>query len=172
MRSVETFATSRMVAERLRASDLPELAAMNRDPVVMASLGGVMDEEETRKALSRNLEHWDRNGYGLWIFREKATGSFVGRAGLRFIEVKGAMESELLYALRSEFWGRGLATEIGRELVSIGIETLELPEIVAFTVPGNQASRRVMEKVGFNFDEHFDHGGVPHVLYRLRASRY
>ena len=58
-----------------------------------------------------------------------------------------------------------------------GFESLALDEIVAFTVPGNVRSRRVMEKLGMTHDpaDDFDHPGLAeghpmrrHVLYRLR----
>jgi hypothetical protein len=45
-----------------------------------------------------------------------------------------------------------------------------LPEIVAFTLPDNVASRRVMEKAGFVDECEVAHAGMPHVLYR-RARR-
>lgn len=170
MRTVETFSTSRLIAERLRLSDLDELRRMNQDPDVMSMLGGVQTEEDTRRALSKNLEHWDRLGYGLWVFREKSTNNFVGRAGLRNIEIGGNLEVELLYALRSEYWGIGLATEMSKEIISVGKWLLDLDQIIAFTLPYNMASRRVIEKSGFDFEGMIEHAGMPHVLYRLNSN--
>ena len=83
---------------------------MHQDPRVMKTLGGVRSDLETQRFLETNLEHWHRNGYGLWIFR--ADTLFVGRAGLRQVEVGGSLEVELAYALMSEHWGKGLATEV------------------------------------------------------------
>lgn len=56
-----------------------------------------------------------------------------------------------------------------------GFEELGLDEIIAFTVPANMRSRRVMERLGMTHDpaDDFDHPNVPdgplkrHVLYRL-----
>jgi ribosomal-protein-alanine N-acetyltransferase len=39
--------------------------------------------------------------------------------------------------------------------------------VVAFTLPTNWASRRVMEKVGFTFERDIVHAGLRHVLYRI-----
>jgi len=143
---------------------------MNRDPLVMANLGGVLTDDETRKGLNKNLEHWDRNGYGVWMFREQASSKTVGRAGLRNIEVAGKLEIELLYALRHEYWGEGRATEMAAAIVQIGFTKLEMQNVVAFTLPTNQDSRRVMEKVGFIFEGEIEHAGMPHVLYRLNSN--
>ena len=67
------------------------------------------------------------------------------------------------------------ATEAARECLRYGFEQLALAEVVAFTVPANQRSWRVMEKIGMtrNPADDFDHPCLPeghplrrHVLYR------
>ena len=40
----------------------------------------------------------------------------------------GALEVELAYALMSEYWGQGLATEMSRSIVTLGFEQLGLAE--------------------------------------------
>jgi RimJ/RimL family protein N-acetyltransferase len=85
---------------------------------------------------------------------------------------------EIGWRLAPAYRGRGLATEAARACLDFGFNNLRLPEIVAFTVPANAASRRVMEKLGMAYDErdNFEHPSVQphdplrhHVLYRLRA---
>lgn len=167
MRTVETLRTGRLVAERLSTDHLDELLGMNSDPRVMATLGGVRTYEETEKYLGDNLAHWERYGFGIWVFRDVADWSFVARAGLRHTCVGGGDEVELAYALRAEFWGLGLATELARAVVALGFERLGLEEIVSFTLPTNLASRRVMEKACFEYERDIVQAGVPYVLYRL-----
>lgn len=94
-----------------------------------------------------------------------ASGAFVGRAGLRRIVLDGAAEIELAYALMAEFWGRGLATEIGQTLLAEA-RRRGLTDIVAFTLTTNAASRRVMEKLGMRYERDIVHVGLPHALYR------
>jgi [ribosomal protein S5]-alanine N-acetyltransferase len=69
-----------------------------------------------------------------------------------------------------ERWGQGFATELAHECVEVGFEQLGLLEIIAFTQPDNVASRRVMEKSGFEYERDIIHAGLPHVLYRRRRS--
>jgi RimJ/RimL family protein N-acetyltransferase len=38
---------------------------------------------------------------------------------------------------------------------------------VAFTLPTNTGSRRVMEKLGFHYEREISRAGLAHVLYRL-----
>jgi [ribosomal protein S5]-alanine N-acetyltransferase len=145
---------------------------MHQDPSVMATLGGLRSDEQTRQFLRDNLRHWDRHGYGLWMFRAQADGRFVGRDGLRHVHVGGNDEVELAYALMAAFWGRGLATEMAKAIVTVTFEHLGMADLVAFTLATNQASRRVMEKVGCQFERDIVHAGLPHVLYRIKREDY
>lgn len=142
---------------------------MHRDPAVMTSLGGLRSDEETASYLRDNLDHWDRYGYGMWLFRDGTNRRFVGRAGVRNTHVGGNDEVELAYALMAEYWNRGLATEMAREILDLASERLGLTDIVCFTLPTNLASRRVMEKAGFTYEGEVIHAGLPHVLYRTRG---
>ena len=150
---------------------------MHRDPKVMATLapagapnGGIRSEEETRQFLSGRLEHWERHGYGLWVFRDAADGRFVGRGGLHNTHVGGHDEVELAYALMAEYWGRGLATEMAEAIVAVAFERLGMTDLVCFTLTTNRASQRVMEKAGFEYERDITHAGLPHVLYRTTKS--
>lgn len=172
MNVIESFRTDRMTATRLQSEDGDDFCRMYRDPVVTATLGGVRSEEESRQWLQLNLDHWDRHGFGLWVFRDHEANQFVGRAGLRHVHVGGKDELELGYALMAEFWGRGLATEMARACLKVGFEQLGLPEVVCFALTTNTASRRVMEKVGFTFERDIVHAGLHHVLFSMRRTAY
>jgi [ribosomal protein S5]-alanine N-acetyltransferase len=167
---IGAFETERLRAEPLDRSHLDLLAALHGDERVMATLGGVGTEDDTREWLERNVEHWRRHGFGLFVFRDRATGSFVARAGIRRIEIGGREEVEVAYALVPERWGAGLATEIARALVAVAFERLELPDVVAYTLPTNVASRRVLEKAGLAYEGDVEHAGRTHVLYRRSAA--
>ena len=176
---IETFHTDRLLAERLRPEHFVELRLMHRDPRVMATLapagapnGGVLSDEETRQFLRSHLDHWDRHGFGLWVFRDRADDRFVGRAGLHSTNVGGDEEVELAYALMAEYWGRGLATEMAEAIMAVAFERLRMKEVVCFTLTTNRASQRVMDKAGFEYERDIVHAGLPHVFYRLTASRW
>jgi len=169
--SIESFETRRLSAERLRMSHFDDVQRMHSDPTVMATLGGLRDETQTRGLLSANEEHWERHGYGLWAFRESGARVFAGRGGLRHLEIGGGSEIEVAYALLADFWNRGLATEMAVAIVRLAFEELQIDELVCFTLPSNHASRRVMQKAGFRYERDVVHAGLPHVLHRLKRDR-
>lgn len=170
MTSIDAFTTKRLLAERVRSEHLGSLRRLWRAPKVMATLSGFRTEEEIQMVLQKYLDHWERTGFGVWIFRDKETDRFVGRAGLRHVKIEGKDEVELLYALLPEFWGQGLATEMAEAIVAIGFEQLGLKEIAVYTLPDNRPSRRVMEKAGFVYERDIVHAGRPHVLYRIKRE--
>ena len=106
--------------------------------------------------------------------------SALSLSNLRFA-LPFAPAVEAAWRLARPYWGRGYAYEAARAAIDDGFGRLGLDEIVAFTVPANRASRRVMEKLGMTRDPaedfDFEHPRLPpghplrrHVLYRLRWS--
>jgi len=56
---------------------------------------------------------------------------------------------EFGYWLARPFWGRGIATEAARAMVSAARHSLRLPRLVSGHFTDNPASGRVLEKLGF-----------------------
>jgi [ribosomal protein S5]-alanine N-acetyltransferase len=120
--------------------------------------------------LQSDVEHWQAHGFGPWLLFDRAGGSFVGRAGLRWTEVEGEMRIELAWALLPQWWQRGLATEAAVAAIAAARER-GIDQLVAFTVIDNVASRRVMEKIGMRLVREIEHAGLPHVLYEIDLPR-
>jgi ribosomal-protein-alanine N-acetyltransferase len=172
--TLDRIETARMVCERLRPDHAPELAVLLCDPRVARTLWPDPEppsEADVAAGLAPKLEHWQRYGFGLWLLRDRSTGEMVGRGGLQYTFVAETHEIEGGWAIVPERWGQGLATELALASLEVAFGPLGLPQIVAFTLPHNVASRRVMEKSGFRYEREIEHVGLPHVLYRCRAAR-
>ena len=161
----DSFSTRRLRAERLTEDHFDDIRAMDGDAKYMELLGGTRTEAETHAYMVRNLKHWDDYGFGLWTLRDTA-GGVAGRCVLRHLDVAGTDEVELGYGLHTQYWGRGLATEVAQELLRLGRGELHRPSIVAITRSVNLGSQRVLEKTGLVYERDIDHEGIPHLLYR------
>ena len=158
--------TARLRAERITAEHLDALCELLGDPKVGATLGGVADPQEVSAYLEHEQEHWERHGFGYWMWFGRESGEPVGRGGLHHTRVGGRHEIEVGWAVWPQRWGDGYATEIGAAALQFGFDRLHLPTIVAYTLVDNRASRRVMEKLGFEYERDVILAGLPHVLYR------
>jgi RimJ/RimL family protein N-acetyltransferase len=165
---MERFATDRLIAERLREDHLADLVALHLDPDVSRYIGGVRSVEATKAYLATSIAHWDQLGFGLWALRIDS-GEFAGRAGIRRTLVDDVPEFEILYALKRDYWGRGLASEIAAALTGMARSQLQLPSLVGFVVAGNDASCRVLEKCGFTRQRTTLSRGAEVLLYRSAA---
>jgi RimJ/RimL family protein N-acetyltransferase len=162
----ERIVTARLVGERLRESDLPEFVRIYQDRDVMATLGGPIPAERVATFVRVQIEHWERHGFGIYTLRDRSDGAFVGYAGVRHIFVAGSDEVEIMYGINARYWRKGLTTEFARELKTLALEGLALRNVVAFTLPTNLGSRRVMEKIGLVYERDVEWKGMAHVFYR------
>lgn len=145
------------------------LLSLLGDPRVGATLGGAATPDGVAEYIGREVERWDRDGLGYWLFRTRETGEAVARGGLSRAHVGGRDEVEVGWAVMPAFWGQGYATELGAAAVELAFGPLGLDSVVAYTLPDNVPSRRVMEKLGFSYVREVVHADLPHVLYRLHS---
>jgi RimJ/RimL family protein N-acetyltransferase len=144
--------TERLVLRRFTAGDTADLFELDSDPEVMRYLSGGestprdMIEE---KILPRFLASYKRfPGYGTWAAALKSSGEFLGWFGFQPITEDAIGDVSLGYRLRRAAWGKGYATEGSRALIRKGFTELGAERVYATTYQDNEASRRVMEKVG------------------------
>jgi RimJ/RimL family protein N-acetyltransferase len=166
--------TSRLSGRPIAATDFGRIRSIHSDAGAAATLsvdGRPFSKAHTRQALHSWKKHWDEHGFGVWLFH-KIDGEFVGYAGAMHASIDGKPEVEVLYALRSDFWGNHFATEMAGAVVQFAFERLGVRELVAYTLPTNFGSRRVMENCGFEYEKDTVHAGLPHVLYRLYEQRF
>src|ERR1700692_2503625 len=176
---IASLETERLILLQWRPTDREPFARMNADPAVMEHFPACLSRAESDQGGDRIEQHFRERGFGLFAAELRRDGTFIGFIGLNVPRFVAHFTPcvEIGWRLAAAYWGQGLATEGARATLRHGFESLALDEIVAFTVPGNVRSRRVMEKLGMTHDpaDDFDHPGLAeghpmrrHVLYRLR----
>jgi RimJ/RimL family protein N-acetyltransferase len=169
---IANLTTPRLLAEAVTPSHFADIHRLHSNPQVMATLsadGKPLSEEATGESIRQAVDHWQRYGFGLWVFRRRFDGQFVGRGGLKIYQIDGKDVIGLAYAVVAEHWNRGFATEMAQASLEIGFGRLGFAEICSWTLPVNLASQRVMEKLGFRYERDFEFAGLRHRFYRLVA---
>lgn len=164
---------------RLVPEDRPGFVEMNRDPGVRKYFPGLLTREESLDEMTRIEQHWDRYGFGPWAL--DVNGTYAGILGLAWVSpaMPFAPAVELLYRLIPRYWGQGLATDGSVAALEFGFCKLQLDAVVAYAVPANAGSRKVMEKAGMVYVRDFDHPSIAessplrrHVLYSLERGSW
>jgi RimJ/RimL family protein N-acetyltransferase len=173
--------TARLRLRQWREEDLAPFAALNADPQVMEFFPKVLTRAESDVVAGRIRDHFARHGFGLWAVEAPGAAAFVGFVGLAVPSFEAHFTPcvEIGWRLAREHWGHGYATEAATAALAFGFGDRALEEIVAFTVPANISSRRVMGRLGMRRSpaDDFEHPAIAdghplrsHVLYRLRRA--
>jgi [ribosomal protein S5]-alanine N-acetyltransferase len=126
-------------------------------------------EAECAARARAGAAHWRAHGFGPWIVGERGR-TVVACGGLSLRLLDGSAVLELAWAVVPDAWGRGIATAIGLEALSLAA-TRGAREAFALSRVDNLASRRVMDKLGMASLRELQHAGFPHVLYRVEVGR-
>jgi [ribosomal protein S5]-alanine N-acetyltransferase len=140
--------TPRLQARRIDSTDVETMLSVYGDPEVVRWVGN--GEPFDRALCERWVEitHKDyaTRGYGMLALVERESGNVVGFGGL--VHLESQTEAEIKYALHRSRWGHGLATEAAAALLALGAARFGLPIVIAATALENEASQRVLLKVG------------------------
>lgn len=175
--------TERLFLRTWQDKDVDPFAEMCADPAVMRYFPDVMTREKTEQLISRCIEKQETDGFSMAPVEVKSTGEFLGFVGLNIPTYAAPLPFEpcveIGWRLKQSSWGKGYASEAANAWIRFGFETIGLDEIVAFTIPANEPSQRVMQRIGMRRDPDgdflhpslpADHAVAPHVLYRLTRS--
>ena len=180
---VRELRTARTLLRQWHDSDLEPWVAMNADPEVRRHFPSVSTAEEALAEAGRIRANVARRGWGVWALEIPGRLRFAGFVGLHVPvwQAHFTPAVEMGWRLAREAWGHGWAGEAAAAAAAFAFDVLDLDEVVAYTVPANQRSRQVMERLGMTRDpaDDFDvHGLDPahplcrHVLYRLRPAAF
>jgi len=99
------------------------------------------------------------------------SGAHAGCAGIRPYRAEDRTY-ELGFHLRRACWGRGLAEEAARAVITFAFQKAGVKALFAGHHPRNAASRRVLEKLGFRFthEEFYPPTGLKHPSYLLAGA--
>lgn len=175
--------TARLILRHWITEDVEPLTLINQDPQVMEHLPKRLTPAETRAMIQIINHYMEQRGFGLWAVALKQSGVLIGFIGLSIPSFEAAFTPgvEIAWRLSAAHWGQGYATEGAKAALAYGFTQLSLQEIVAFTVPENQRSLRVMQQIGMQRDLQgdFAHPKFPrdhrlsrHLLYQLQRSQW
>ena len=147
--------TSRLLLRELADSDLQDFFRLESDRVVQEHVTGLTNStistvEHAEDVLHSIIRQYTEHGTGRMAVIEKASGLFIGLAGIKWHDETVNDHSsfyELGYRLLPQYWGKGYATEAGKAAYDHCVSLFAPPKIYAYVHVGNQGSVNVLTKL-------------------------
>ncbi|HEX2834186.1 MAG TPA: GNAT family N-acetyltransferase [Thermoanaerobaculia bacterium] len=138
--------TERIEFREWNGNDVALASRLWCEPGVMRFLGGPYSNEELLARLEREASNLET--YGIQYWPVYVDGEFAGCCGIKPVPDDDT-KFEIGFHFLPRFWGRGLAFEAARATMRYATERLHVRELYAGHHPGNESSRRLLEKLGF-----------------------
>jgi RimJ/RimL family protein N-acetyltransferase len=170
--TLTVLTTERLTLRRFTPDDAVFIVALLNEPSWIRFIGdrGIRSEEQAREYLLKGpIAMYEREGFGLWMVELRGEGTPIGMCGL--IRRDTLPDVDVGYALLPAYWGRGYAQEAAAAALDHGYRVLGLPRIIATTTVDNEASGRVLERVGLKFARLIRVGNDEHDV-RLYVPRH
>lgn len=151
------------------AIDAEFIFELLNSPKFLAYIGdrGVRSISEAASFIDeRYRESYRLNGFGLYLveLREKDSPTIPGPSGpavglCGFVKRDNLPGPDIGFAFLPEYEGKGYGTESARAMLEYGHETLGFSRVLAITTPDNDASGKLLIKLGFKFDRFVESDG-------------
>jgi ribosomal-protein-alanine N-acetyltransferase len=164
-----------------RDDDRAAFAALNADPLVMRHFPAPLARPESDAFLAALRAHQAAHGFCFWAVERRDSPGAIGLCGLMRVGFPAAFTPavEIGWRIARAHWRQGLGLEAARLALAQGFGPLGLDRVVAFTVPANEPSWRLMARLGMRPAGSFAHPRLPpghplrrHLLYRLTRAEH
>lgn len=166
-RSNYNINTERLIMRQFSEGDMEEFYEIVKKNEVgkWLGLGKGMTFEEAESYLNEIIKHWTKHNFGVWAVINKANEEIMGHCGLRYID--DTEDIEIIYLLDPKFWGIGYATEAGNEVIQYAFNYLGLDQLVARVRTSNSKSKKVIDKLGFEYIGDREYAGRTLSFYKM-----
>jgi ribosomal-protein-alanine N-acetyltransferase len=155
MSRIAQLETERLLLRGPADGDIVRWAALLTDPdfrrYIPVRRSSDSAEERAARALDRLAERWVAEPLSAvgWVLCRKDDGQVIGTGGVE--EGADPGDAEIDYFLGKPFWGRGYGREAARAMARFALDQMDWRRLVAYIVPGNDASIRIAEGLGMTY---------------------
>jgi len=145
--------TERLILRELNAGDAQFILALLNEPSFLRFIGDkkvrtVQDAEQY--ILNGPVTSYERHGFGLCLVELKDTHTPIGICGL--LKRDELPDPDIGFAFLPDFWNKGFAFESAAAVLQDARERLNLNHILAITNQDNEASIKLLQKLGFKIE--------------------
>ncbi|MEW5924322.1 MAG: GNAT family N-acetyltransferase [Candidatus Zixiibacteriota bacterium] len=152
MKQLQTLETERLILRSFTLDDaavVTELAGAYEIAYNTLLIPHPYKEEMARNWISTHQPELEADHTLTYAITHKQEGYLIGAIGLNIERVKDP--AEIGYWIGTPYWNKGYCTEAAQAVVQYGFDRLHLHQIYATHFARNQASAKVMQKLGMKF---------------------
>jgi RimJ/RimL family protein N-acetyltransferase len=146
--------TDRLRLREFTITDAPFILRQLNEPSFIENIAdrGIRDLQQAAVYLeSGPISSYRAHGFGLWAVVEKYSGNLIGMCGL--VKRPHLEHPDLGYAFLPEYFGQGYAFEAAQACILAANNSFHLRKLLAIVNVGNIPSRKLLEKLGFQFQQ-------------------
>jgi RimJ/RimL family protein N-acetyltransferase len=146
--------TKRLIVRRFTVADAQFILTLLNEPSFLRYIGDkkVRNLDDARQYLLNGpVASYERNGFGLCLVALRESQTPIGMCGILIRE--GLPDPDIGFAFLPEFWNKGFAFEAATAVLQDARERLRLERVLAITSLDNDASIKLLQKLGFRFEK-------------------
>jgi RimJ/RimL family protein N-acetyltransferase len=150
---MKVLETDRLILRHLSTDDVEFILELLNDPSFIRYIGDkqVRTLEAARAyVLDGPIKSYETHGFGLNLVELKPEGTPIGMCGL--LKRDTLPDPDIGFAFLPAYWKQGYAFEVADAVMKHAREQFKLTTILAITTPDNEASGKLLRKIGLHFD--------------------
>ena len=164
--------TERLYLRELRQSDFQALCGILQDAEAMYAYEGAFSDLEAHEWLDRQIDRYQKWGFGSWAVILKGPNRLIGQCGLTMQPWKGTEVLEVGYLFFRAYWHHGYATEAAIACKQYAFDVLGANEVCSIIRDTNIPSQNVAIRNGMvptdSAVKHYRGVDMPHTRYIVR----
>ena len=133
---------------------------LDKQEISQSFLGGI--KNKTKEERIEFLKKKD-NSFTVSL-KDNTKIGFIG------LDINNDNSGELSYIFDYDYSNKGYCTEACKKIIDICFNDLGLDYISAETIKGNNSSKRVLEKLGFLYQNEFTKDGIVFMYYKKKLA--
>jgi len=150
---VKIIETERLILRPFTPADAEFILTLLNEPSFVRYIGDkkVRDLEAARQyILNGPVASYERHGFGLCLVELRESHAPIGMCGL--LKREELPQPDIGFAFLPAYWNKGFAFEAAAAVLQDASERLRLERILAITSLDNEASIKLLQRLGFSFD--------------------
>jgi [ribosomal protein S5]-alanine N-acetyltransferase len=141
--------TERLLIRNIELNDFDDCFEHRSDPEVCRYIGAPLTREQTKDKIAQSMLPWSgKEGEKLMLAIElKQEKKLIGELMFKFSSLDHLV-GEIGYRINTKYQGRGYALEASRSFIATIFKQLNAHKVSALCLADNEASWRLMEKLG------------------------